>query len=56
MKQETVTQAISATPAVGGATYSVITLNEAVAIMTMLYIGLQMVYLIWKWRKEGKTK
>lgn len=33
-----------------------LTLNEIVAIATLLYIGLQMGYLVWKWIREWRAK
>lgn len=52
VKTETATQAIKATPAVVGATIAGLTLNEVVAVLTIVYVALQTMYLLWKWRKE----
>lgn len=31
-----------------------LTLNEAVAIATLIYIGMQIGYLVWKWIREAR--
>jgi hypothetical protein len=49
MKHETVEQTVKAIPAIAGATYSAITLNELVMILTAVYIVLQMGFLLYKW-------
>lgn len=54
MKFEVQGETLKAVPAVAGTVYSSFTLNECVAVATLLYIALQAVYLIWKWRKEAK--
>lgn len=60
MKHETVEQTAKAIPAIAGATYSAITLNELVMILTAVYIVLQMGFLLYKWywywieRKKNK--
>lgn len=54
MKLEIQAETVKAAPAVGGVIYSSITLNEIVALATLLYIGLQTAYLIWKWLREYK--
>jgi len=54
MKTEKSIETVKAVPAIGGAVTYSITLNEVVAIATILYIALQIAYLIWKWRKEAK--
>lgn len=48
LKQETAIETIKATPAVAGAAYASLTLNEWVAIATLLYILLQVGVLIHK--------
>jgi len=53
MKHDTIIESAKAVPAVGGAVYSAITLNDAVMIATLIYIILQAAYLIWKWHKEA---
>jgi hypothetical protein len=45
-----------AAPALAGATYSMLTLNEWVAVVTILYVLMQMAYLVWKWWHEAKAK
>ncbi|WP_375591611.1 hypothetical protein [Chitiniphilus eburneus] len=40
-------------PAVGGMVATDFTLNEMVALCTLLYIALQAAYLLWKWRREA---
>lgn len=60
MKHETVEQTAKALPAVVGATYSTITLNELVAVATLLYVLAQLGFLLYKWywvhkdRMDGK--
>lgn len=54
MKTETVIQSANAAPAVGGTILAVATLNEWVAIATLVYILLQSAFLVWKWHKEAK--
>jgi len=52
MKQETqdiIIEAVKAAPAV---TMSVLTLNNAVAIVTIIFIVLQAAYLMRKWMRE----
>lgn len=47
-------EAAKGAPAVAGAFYSAVTLNEVVALATLAYVALQAAYLVWKWRKEYK--
>lgn len=54
MKLEFQQESIKAAPAVAGTVYSTVTLNEWVAIATLIYILLQTGYLLWKWHKEYK--
>lgn len=54
LRQETTIETVKAAPAIFGAGVSAVTLNEAVAIATLLYILLQAAYLIWKWRREAR--
>lgn len=56
LKHETLEQAAKAVPAVGGAAVAGITLNEWVAIVTIIYVLVQTAFLIWKWHKEAKGK
>lgn len=53
MDHEFKIQTAKATPAVAGAVFSGVTLNETVAIVTIIYVLLQIGYLIWKWRRES---
>lgn len=53
MKTETTIETAKAIPAVGGAMIATITLNEMVALATLVYIILQAAYLLWKWRREA---
>lgn len=48
LKQETISEVGRAIPAITGATYSIITLNEAVAIATLIYVVIQTIILIHK--------
>lgn len=52
--QDVKIETVKAIPALGGAAAYGITLNEMVGIATLTYIGLQMAYLIWKWRREAR--
>lgn len=55
MKHEVNIETLKAVPAVGGAVAYNLTLNEWVAVATLLYILLQIGYLMWKWRREAKA-
>jgi len=46
VKQETVIQAVKAAPAITGATYATLTLNEWVAAVTIVYVVLQAIILL----------
>jgi hypothetical protein len=54
MKPEVTSEAIKGTPAVAGTVYSALTLNELVAIVTGLYVLVQIAYLLRKWWREEK--
>lgn len=54
MKTEVASQAARGTPAVAGAAWSALTLNEWVAIATGIYVVLQAIYLARKWWREEK--
>lgn len=54
MKQETIIETARAVPAVVGATAATVTLNDVVAIVTIIYVLLQGAYLIYKWRRDIK--
>jgi len=59
MKNETsniAEQALRAAPAAAGAVASAITLSEWVAVVTIVYIIVQVVYLGWKWSWERQEK
>lgn len=56
MKAEFTTEALKGTPAVAGAVYSALTLNEVVAILTGIYVVVQIVYLLRKWWREEREK
>ena len=45
-------QAAKGAPAVAGALFSVMTLNQWVALATLIYIIVQLLYLIRKWWRE----
>ena len=49
VKQETIIEAAKATPAVAGTLYSALTLNEWVALATLVYVILQAGLLIPKY-------
>lgn len=48
-------EAIRGTVAVGGTAASVLTLNEWVAIATLAFIAIQVVYLLRKWWREERA-
>ena len=54
MKVETQLETLRAVPAVAGTLFSAVTLNEMVAVATLIYITIQIFYLLWKWHKELK--
>ena len=58
LKQETVSEAVKATPALAGAVYSNMTLNEWVAVATLLYIIIQIIILCWKqyWAVQDRKR
>jgi hypothetical protein len=56
MKTEFTTEALKGTPAVAGAVYSAVTLNEVVAAITGLYVLVQIAYLLRKWWREEKDR
>ena len=54
VKHEAVEQTIKTTPAVAGATIASFTLNEWVAIVTIIYAIIQTAFLLWRWYREIK--
>jgi hypothetical protein len=57
MKNEVAQEAAKAVPPTtiaGWAWLHGLTISDSVAIATLIYIGLQAVYLLWKWRREWK--
>jgi hypothetical protein len=56
VKTEITNEAVKGVPAIAGATASVLTLNELVAVATGVYILVQMVYLLRKWWCEEKER
>lgn len=54
MKTEFLSEAMKGTPAVAGAAASIMTLNEAIAVATGIYILVQVAYLLRKWWREEK--
>lgn len=48
--------AMEAVKAVPPLTIYTLTLNEWLAVATILYIVLQAAYLVWKWRRDAKAK
>lgn len=53
LKQDTLIETTKAAPAVVGTAASWITLNEGVALATILYVCVQTAYLVWKWRRDA---
>lgn len=56
LKQETQIEALKAAPAVGGAVIASLTLNEWVAIATLIYVVLQTGLLLIKYYEIFKSK
>jgi hypothetical protein len=56
MKQDTVEQTAKAIPAVVGTAYSTVTLNELVAVATLLYVLAQLGFLLYKWYWAHKDR
>nr|DAQ81607.1 MAG TPA: holin [Caudoviricetes sp.] len=58
LKQETISEAVKATPAVAGTIYTSLTLNEWVALATLLYIFIQAVILLRKhlWEVQDRKR
>lgn len=58
MKSDIVSEGLKAAPpvAVTVAWFQGLTLNELVALATLAYIGLQTLYLLWKWYREIKRR
>ena len=42
------------TPAAAGTAITALTLNEWVAIVTIIYVVIQTLHLLWKWRREAR--
>jgi membrane protein implicated in regulation of membrane protease activity len=49
-------EAAKAAPAVAGAAASTMTLNHWVALLTLVYVVIQAVYLLRKWWREEREK
>lgn len=59
MKQEThdiAVEAVKGLPAVIGTIASVVTLNQLLMLATLLYVLVQMVYLLRKWWREERAR
>lgn len=59
MKQEThdiAVEAIKGTPAVVGAIASAVTLNHLLMLTTLLYVVVQVAYLLRKWWREERDR
>lgn len=59
MKAEIAQEGLKASPPVAVSAYTAaqgLTLNEIVAIATLIYIALQVGYLLWKWWREAKKR
>ena len=57
MKQDIAQEAAKAAPPVavtGWAWFNGLTISDFVALATLAYIGLQSLYLMWKWFREWK--
>ncbi len=56
MKTDIAAEAAKGTPAVAGTVYSALTLNEVVAIITAVYVVVQILYLLRKWFREEQDR
>jgi hypothetical protein len=59
MKQDIVKEAVNSAPPVavaGSAWLFGLTLNDWVAVGTLVYLAVQAGYLIWRWLKEARSK
>jgi hypothetical protein len=56
MKPELTNEALKGTPAVAGTVAAALTLNEWVAILTGIYVLVQLAYLLRKWWREEKKE
>lgn len=52
MKAELTAEALKVTPP---AVVAAITLNDVLTVATLIYIGLQAAYLLWKWWREYRA-
>lgn len=55
-KHDTLVEVAKGAPAVAGATLASLTLNEWVAAATVVYIVVQIAYLLRKWWREEKAR
>jgi len=55
-KHETIIETGKAVPAIAGATVYGLTLNEVVAIVTILYVLIQGGFLVYKWYWDWQEK
>lgn len=54
MKSETGIESAKAAGAITLGFASAATMNQVLAVVTILYVLLQAAYLIWKWRREAR--
>lgn len=52
MRSDVTVASLKASPPIAAMAFG-LTLNEWVAVATIVYLALQGVYLIWKWRREA---
>lgn len=59
MREAIAAEALKSTPPVtvfSVAWWTGMTMSDAVGLGTLLYLVLQMIYLLWKWSREAKGK
>lgn len=47
------TEGLKAMVAIGGSVWASVSLNNLVALATLVFVFLQTAYLLWKWRREA---
>lgn len=55
MREDVVVATAKASPPVAAMLFG-LTLNDLVALATLAYLGLQALYLVWKWLRERRSE
>lgn len=55
MARDVATAGLHSAPGVIGSILSILTLNNIVAFVTLVFLCLQIAYLLWKWRREVRA-